>query len=89
MTQETQDLKAKIDKVKQQQKTTQSPAVGFGVAMAIMMDMVCCLAVGLGLGLVIQRLFHTSALVIASFGILGGIAGLFSVVQMGLHRGNK
>ena len=89
MTQETKDLQEKINA--RQTKNTMSghTTTGFGIAMAMMMDMICCLLVGIGIGLFIQKLWNTSSLVIACFGLLGGIAGLFTVVQMGLHRGSK
>jgi len=89
MTQETKELQTKIDQQKAPETSGGASVAGFGVALAIMTDMVCCLLVGIGLGLLIQRLFHTSPVVIAVFGLLGGIAGLFSVVQMGMHRGQK
>ncbi|MBP5343852.1 MAG: hypothetical protein J6Y85_02100 [Alphaproteobacteria bacterium] len=91
MTKETQDLQDKIraQRGKDPQPTPTPGASGFGVAMAMMMDMVCCLLVGLGIGLLVQKMWNTSPVVIAGFGLLGGIAGLFSVVQMGLHRGQK
>jgi len=89
MTQETKDLQDKINTKKTPSPTPKTTVTGFGFAMAMMMDMICCLLVGLSIGLLVQKFWATSALVVAGFGLLGGIAGLFSVVQMGLHRGAK
>ena len=74
-------------KINNQQPTSQQPTTGFAVAMAMMMDLISCLAVGLGIGILIHKMANASPVVIAVFGLLGGIAGLFSVVQMGMKRG--
>ena len=86
MTQETKKLKEKINSQKAPTPSAQ-PVAGFGLAVAMMMDLVCCLVVGLGIGVLIHKVAHTTPLVIAFFALLGGIAGLVSVVQMGIKRG--
>lgn len=86
MTQETQKLNEKIEAQKKP-ITPQQPTAGFAVAMAMMMDLISCLAVGLGIGILIHKMAHTSPVVVVVFGLLGGIAGLLSVVQMGMKRG--
>jgi len=88
MTQETQNLQEKIKQQKASEHAPEASSVGFGFAMAMMTDMVCCFLVGLGLGLLIQNMFNSASWVVACFSILGGIAGLISVFQMGL-RGDK
>ena len=89
MTQETKNLQDKITVKQAPDPEVHSISTGFGIAMAMMMNLLCCLLVGIGIGLLVQKLWNTSSLVIACFGLLGGIAGLVSVVQMGLHGGTK
>ena len=43
----------------------------------------------MALGIVLQILFHTSALFTAGLTLLGGIAGLYSTVRYGLGQERK
>ena len=87
MTQETKDLQAKIDARRTLNDGSASTKTsGFGFSMAMMMDLVCSLLVGLGLGVIIQQYWHTSVFVVVIFTLLGGTAGLVSVVKTGLKR---
>ena len=87
MTQETQDLQAKIDaKRAGGNRAVTRESGGFGFAMAMMMDLVCCLLVGVAVGMVIQKYFRTTPLVVVAFALLGGVAGLVSVVRTGMNR---
>ena len=86
MTKETQDLQAKINAQRVADKPVPPAPAGFGLAIAMMTDLICCLLVGLGLGIIIQRWASTSPIVVVIFTMLGGVAGLVSVVKQGIKR---
>lgn len=87
MTQETDKLAEQIQEIKDEQQTAQKPALersGYSIAINILTDLFGCVLIGLGLGVLFQKMFNTSHLVTASFTILGGVAGLWTVIRYGI-----
>ena len=91
MSQETTDLKAKIQGLKNEKKeTSQSTGgQGYSVALSMMTDLISCIFVGLGLGLFFQKIFHASVLLTAGFTLLGGIAGLYTTIRFAIRQDKK
>lgn len=79
-------LLEKIKCLKGEKKTpTPDTAVrGYNVAIVMMTDLLSCILVGLGIGLFLQKFFHTSVLLTGGLILLGGIAGLWSVIRFAL-----
>lgn len=87
MTQETDKLAEQIQEIKDERQTAQKPALersGYSIAINILTDLFGCVLIGLGLGVLFQKMFNTSHLVTASFTILGGVAGLWTVIRYGI-----
>ena len=59
---------------------------GYGLAVVILVDLFSCILVGLGIGLFLQKFFHTSPLVTAGLTLLGGIAGFYSIVRLAIRE---
>ena len=90
MTPNLTEIQEKIDGLKKEK--TSKKAVwgnGYAVAMVILTDLLSCIFVGLGLGLLFHKIFHTSSLWIAAFTVLGGIAGLWTVSRFALNQGKR
>lgn len=91
MTQQTDCLKEKIDASKKahlDKSVPTSKPVGYNTAVYMMTDLFGCIVVGLGLGLFLQKFFHTSVFLTFGLTILGGIAGLWTTIRyaMALQR---
>lgn len=88
MTQETDELAEQIRHVKddrQEENTPHPTRSGYGIAINILTDLFGCVLIGLGLGVLFQEVFGTSAYVTASLTMLGGIAGLWTVIRYGIN----
>lgn len=95
MTKETDELANQINEIKRQHEDEQRPhptEEGWSTTINVLTDLLGCVLIGLGLGVFLQSVFNTSVLVTASLTILGGIAGLWTVIRYALSlekRGNK
>ena len=84
MTQQTDSLNEEIKAAKKaglEQSDIPAKPVGYNTAIYIMTDLFGCIVVGLGLGLFLQKFFHTSAFLTFGLTILGGIAGLWTTIR--------
>lgn len=84
MTEQTDRLQEKINASRQARQKGGGigvKPVGYNTAVYIMTDMVSCILVGLGIGLFLQKFFHTSAFLTFVLTILGGIAGLWTTIR--------
>ena len=88
MNQNLTDLRDKIQRLRNKKKSSSSSPIvqGYSVALAMMTDLISCILVGLGLGLLLQKIFHTSSLLTATFTFLGGVAGLYSVIRFAIRQ---
>lgn len=87
MTQETEQLSNKINDVRHHVNMQENPSVssaGYGVAVNILTDLFGCVFIGLAIGVLCQKLFHTSGFVVAIMTLLGGFAGLWTVIRYGI-----
>lgn len=87
MTEETDELGGYIQQIKQKHKDENVPHrenSGYSVAINILTDLFGCVLIGLGLGVLFQKVFDASYLVTAAFTMLGGIAGLWTVIRYGI-----
>jgi F0F1-type ATP synthase assembly protein I len=84
VTEETDKLGEHIRHLKDEHHTEEMPhpgKTGYSIAINILTDLLGCVLIGLGLGVLFQRVFDTTHLVTAVFTILGGIAGLWTVIR--------
>lgn len=87
MTQETDDLKANIERIKKAQSDADQIHMGkpgYNATINILTDLFGCVLIGLAIGIAAQTYLDTSVLLTASLTILGGVAGLWTVVRYGL-----
>ena len=87
MTQETDELGEYIRQVKQERTEDEKPypeKTGYSIAINILTDLFGCVLIGLGLGVLFQKMFGVSHLVTAVFTMLGGVAGLWTVIRYGI-----
>ena len=92
MNEQLEKLQEKIKTLKGEKMTSSGGKMqGYNIAVTMMTDLVCCIFVGLGIGLFFQKFFGTPILLTAFLTLLGGIAGLWNVVRfaMAQDRGNK
>lgn len=92
MTEEIKQLDDKIQKlrqIRQNQEKISKVLSGYNVAVTIITNLLGCIFVGLSIGILLQLLFHTSALLTAGLTLLGGVAGLYSTVRYGLDQERK
>ena len=92
MNEQLTELQEKINKIKGEKKAFSSTGVrGYNVAITMMTDLVSCILVGLAVGVLLQKFFETSVLLTAVLTLLGGIAGLWSVIRFAIaqEKGNK
>ena len=91
MTADIRQLQEEIKHLKQKEVVSKSPLKtgGYGIAIALLTDLISCILVGLGLGLFFQKFFHTPVLLTAGFTLLGGVAGLYSVIRFALNQDKK
>lgn len=84
MTEETDKLGEYIQHLKDERHESELPhpeKTGYSIAINILTDLFGCVLIGLGLGVLFQKVFDTTYLVPAAFTILGGIAGLWTVIR--------
>ena len=84
MTQETDKLGEHIRHLKEKRLANEMPhpeKSGYSIAINILTDLFGCVLIGLGLGVLFQKIFDTTFLVPAVFTVLGGIAGLRTVMR--------
>jgi F0F1-type ATP synthase assembly protein I len=84
MTQETDKLGEHIQHLKEKRMANERPhpeKSGYSIAINILTDLFGCVLIGLGLGVLFQKIFDTTFLVPAIFTVLGGIAGLWTVMR--------
>lgn len=87
MTQETEQLSGKINDMRRQndiQEKQPASSTGYNVAINILTDLFGCVFIGLAIGVLCQKLFHTSGFVVAIMTLLGGFAGLWTVIRYGI-----
>ena len=85
------ELQEKIGRLKNKKKTSKNVSVtqGYNLALAMMTDLLSCVLVGLAIGLLLQKIFHTSPLLTAGLTLLGGIAGLYSVIRFAINEDKR
>ena len=85
------ELQEKIRYLKSKKKAPKKAvgAQGYNLALAMMTDLLSCVLVGLGVGLFLQKVFHTSPLLTAGLTLLGGIAGLYSVIRFAINEDKR
>lgn len=87
MTQATDELKKHIEQIKQEQQSENKIRLGkpgYNATINILTDLFGCVLIGLAIGVAAQTYLDTSVLLTASLTILGGVAGLWTVVRYGL-----
>lgn len=92
MTQETQNLSREINaalRKKDRPGRLKKLSDGYGVTINLLTDLFGCVLIGLALGLLIRSYFGASVLWVAGLTVLGGIAGLWTVVRYALSRDKK
>ena len=93
MNEQLTELQEKINKIKGEKKEfySNSGVRGYNVAITMMTDLVSCILVGLAVGVFLQKFFETPVLLTAVLTLLGGIAGLWSVIRFAIaqEKGNK
>lgn len=95
MTKETEELAKKIKKAqnaKQEVKSLKPGFSGYQVAINLLTNLLGCVLIGASLGVLFQNLFNTPVMLTAGLTILGGIAGLWSVIKYAMHveeKGNE
>ena len=84
-------LQEKIKRLKTPKTSQQNNAGarGYNVAVTVITDLFSCILVGLGIGLFLQKVFHTSPLLTAFLVLLGGIAGLYSVIRFVINEDKR
>ena len=84
MTKETDELGEHIQYIRQEHAAEEVPhpeKTGYSIVINILTDLFGCVLIGLGLGVLFQKMFDTTYLVPALFTILGGLAGLWTVIR--------
>lgn len=92
MTKETEELAKKIQKArnaKQETENTKSSVSGYQVAVNLLTNLLGCVLIGASLGVLFQNLFITPVLLTACLTVLGGLAGLWSVIKYVMHMEEK
>lgn len=92
MTQETQDLAREIESVRTSRSRftrLRRLSDGYSTTINLLTDLFGCILVGLALGLLLRSYFNASVLWVAGLTILGGIAGLWTVVRYALNQEKK
>ncbi len=91
MTSDIQELQEKIRQLKEKEEPLNSSLKpeGYGIAVKILTDLISCILVGLALGLFFQKVFHTPPLLTAGLTLLGGIAGLYTIIRFAIKQDKK
>ena len=84
-------LQEKIKRLKtpKNSSTTKGGVQGYNVAVVIMTDLLSYILVGLGIGLFLQKIFHTSVLLTAGLTLIGGITGLYNVIRFAIEEDKR
>ncbi len=92
MTQETDNLQRDIEAVKHKMSEPANPltaSVGYNTTVYILTDLLGCILIGLALGVFFQKVFDTSILLTAILTLLGGVAGLWTVIRYAMQLQKK
>lgn len=92
MTKKTEELASEIRQVRQEQKQSQasgSVQSGYSITINLLTDLVGCVLIGLSLGIFFQRVFNTSPILTAGLTLLGGVAGLWTVIRQAIRLQKK
>lgn len=84
MTKETTILSEKIKEAKlksEKGKTLKKEESGYQIATNVIVDLFGCVLISTAIGVICQNLFGTSIKFTAGMAIIGGIAGLYTVVK--------
>ena len=77
------DLKEKIDQAKSKYiSNKQNEPKSFGKVMKVVVEIVAAMAVGLGIGILIDNYFETRPIFIIVFFLLGSAAGILNVFRV-------
>ncbi len=77
------DLKEKIDQAKNKYiSTKKNEPKSFGKIMKVVVEIVAAMAVGLGIGILIDNYFETRPIFIIVFFLLGSAAGILNVFRV-------
>ena len=77
------DLKEKIDQAKNKYiSTKKNEPKSFGKVMKVVVEIVAAMAVGLGIGILIDNYFETRPIFIIVFFLLGSAAGILNVFRV-------
>ncbi len=93
MTKETESLAEKINAVRTRDSESdmalnKGPS-GYQIVTEIIVDLFGCVLIGASLGIVFQNLFDTSEKLTVALTLLGGIAGIWSVVKYAISLQKK
>ena len=91
MSQKTTDLQKKIQQLRgpRRSSSVSSSAQGYSISLVMMTDLISCILVGLAVGLLFQKFFHTPVLLTAALTLLGGVAGLYTVIRFAINQDKK
>ena len=85
MTKETSILAEKINTLKnkhvEKDKVTARRPSGYQIVTEVIVDLLGCVLIGVSLGVVFQNIFGASEKLTVVLTILGGIAGIWSVIK--------
>lgn len=93
MTKETKALSAKINTLKNKQAkkeevSTKRPS-GYQIVTEVIVDLLGCIFMGASLGIIFQNMFNTSTKLTVALTLLGGIAGIWSVIKYAISLEKK
>ncbi|MBQ8250711.1 MAG: AtpZ/AtpI family protein [Alphaproteobacteria bacterium] len=93
MTKETKALAEKINtlknkQVKKEEVSTKRPS-GYQIVTEVVIDLLGCILMGASLGIIFQNMFDTSARLTVALTLLGGIAGIWSVIKYAISLEKK
>lgn len=94
MTKETKNLSLKIKKVKEKKENKKSNDVsakfsGYQIITEVVVDLLGCVLIGASLGIISQNLFGTTQKLTVALTMLGGIAGIYSVIKYAMSLSKK
>lgn len=92
MTQETQNLSHEINEVRKDHKQTVSwkrLSDGYSTTLSLLTDLFGCVLVGVALGFFVHIYLGASILWVAGLTVLGGVAGLWTVVRYAMNQDRK
>lgn len=93
MTKETENLAKKINAVKKcasdAELVSDKRPSGYQIVTEVVVDLFGCVLIGASLGIVFQNLFETSEKLTVALTLLGGIAGIWSVIKYAISLQKK